>query len=69
MRTSRVMRCATGTETLVGRSMLTQTEPSFSSGRNSVPSRVAMSMLPIRAMIAAPSTMRPCASAQSSEGA
>ncbi len=68
-RMRRFSTCASVTDTLVGRNTLTQIEPSFSSGRNSVPSRGTSARLAASASTAAASTAFGRARAQARAGA
>src|SRR5260221_5970748 len=62
------MRCVSVTDTEVGRLTLIQIEPSFSSGRNSMPSLGTTARLAARAMRAAPRTFFLFHIAQASTG-
>src|SRR5713101_6393561 len=63
-----LMRCASVTDTEVGRLTLTQIEPSFSSGRNSVPSLGATATPAASATRAVPNTFFLFHMAQASTG-
>ncbi len=63
-----LMRCVSVTDTEVGRLTLIQIEPSFSSGRNSVPSLGATARLAASAARAAPITAFLLRIAQASAG-